>query len=267
MKPTFLHQNRPLITGMILKDTPDKIRYAVKNAIYDGADALGIQLERLGKEYKTEENYKRIFAACAGHPVYITNYRGRENQNRSDEELAEDLLFALRCGATLGDVPGSSFDAESGMFVGLELSAKQSAIDAQMRVIERIHEMGKEALMSSHVNRFLPAETVLEIAFEQQRRGADVVKIVTRSDTEEDMLANLRTTVLLKKELRVPFLFLSSGAYAKIHRMIGPQLGCIGYLAVREHDECAEPTQPTIKAAKAVRDHLDYLPDIVEDVL
>ena len=46
--------------------------------------------------------------------------------------------------------------------------------------------------------------------------------------------------------------------------MIGAQLGCVTYLAVREHDARAVPTQPTIKAAKAVRDHFDYLPDVVE---
>lgn len=70
MKPTFLNQNRPLITAMIQKDNPDIIRLEVKNSIYDGADCLAIQLERLKKEYKSEENYKKIFSACAGRPIY-----------------------------------------------------------------------------------------------------------------------------------------------------------------------------------------------------
>ena len=69
---------------------------------------------------------------------------------------------------------------------------------------------------------------------------------------------------LKKKELKIPFLFLSSGTHSKIHRMIGPQLGCVTYLTVREHDRAAVPTQPTIRAAKAVRDNLDYLPDIAD---
>lgn len=262
MKPTFLNQVRPLITGMILKETPEEICYAVKNSIVDGADCLGIQLERLKKEYKTEEDYKKIFSACAGHPIYITNYRGRNNEGYSDDELAEGLLTALDCGATLGDVMGSMFDDESGMGIGLELSMKQDAIDKQMRLIDKIHEMGKEVLMSSHVLKFTPAETVLEIAYEQQRRGADIVKIVTAANFDEEQMENLRITTLLKKELKVPFLFLSGGTHAKIHRMIGAQLGCVMYLAVREHDECAVSTQPTIKAAKAVRDNFDYLPDI-----
>lgn len=264
MKPSFLHQNRPLITGMILKGDPDSIRFAVKNSIYDGADCLGIQLECLKKEYKTEEEYKRIFAACAGHPIYITNYRGGENTGFTDEELAKELVKALSCGATLGDVPGSLFDTESGMGIGLELSAKQDAIDRQKRLIDEIHSMGKEVLMSSHVLRFTPAETVLEIAYEQKRRGADIIKIVTAANSDEEQMENLRITSLLKKELNAPFLFLSGGTHSKIHRMIGAQLGCVTYLAVQEHDERAVPTQPTIKAAKAVRDHFDYLPDIIE---
>lgn len=263
MKPTFLNQNRPLITGMIWKDNPDSIRFAVKNSIYDGADCLGIQLECLKKEYKTEENYKKIFAACSGHPVYVTNYRGCENSGLSDEELADELVKALACGATLGDVPASLFDSESGMGKGLELSAKRDAIDRQMSLIDKLHSMGKEVLMSSHVWKFLPAETVLEIAFEQKKRGADIAKIVTAANSDEEQMENLRITTLLKKELGIPFLFLSAGTHAKIHRMIGPQLGCVTYLAVMEHDGHAVPTQPTIKAAKAVRDHFDYMPDAV----
>ena len=263
MKPTFLNQNRPLITAMILKDDPDSIRYAAKNSIYDGADCLGIQLEFLPKEYKTEETYKAIFAACSGHPIYITNYRNQKNNGRADDELADELVTALSCGATLGDVPASLFDPDSSMGVGLELSMKPDAIDKQMQLIDKIHSMGKEVLMSSHVLQFAPAETVLEIAREQKRRGADIVKIVTAANSDEEQIENLRITTLLKKELDIPFLFLSGGTHSKIHRMIGAQLGCVTYLAVHEHDARAVPTQPTVKAAKAVRDHLDYLPDIV----
>jgi len=263
VKTTFLNQNRPLITSMILKDNPDSICFAVKNSIYDGADCLGIQLECLKKEYKNEKTYEKIFAACSGHPIYITNYRINENTGFSDEELADELVKALACGATLGDVPASLFDRESGMGIGFELSMKQEVIERQMRLIDKIHSMGKEVLMSSHVLKFTPAETVLEIACEQKKRGADIVKIVTAGDSDEEQMENLRITTLLKKELGVPFLFLSAGTHSKIHRMIGAQLGCVTYLAVREHDERAVPTQPTIKAAKAVRDNFDYLPDDV----
>lgn len=263
MRSTFLNQSRPLITGMILKDDPDSIRFAVKNSIFDGADCLGIQLERLKREHRTRECYRKIFAACGGRPIYVTNYRGHENTGLTDEELAEGLLTALDCGATLADVPASAFDMESGMGIGLELSVKPEAVDKQRCLIERIHGMGKEVIMSSHVFRFTHAETVLEIAFEQQRRGADIVKIVTAGNSVEEEMENLRITTLLRKELKVPFLFLSGGTHSKIHRMIGPQLGCVMYLTVLEHDECAVPTQPIIRDAKAVRDSFDFMPDVI----
>lgn len=247
---------------MVLKDNPDAVRFAVKNSIYDGADCLGIQLERIQSQYRNEKTLKEIFAACAGRPIYATNYRGHHNEGRSDEELAAELLVALRAGATLADVPGSWFDAESGFGIGYELSQKPEAIERQMRLIDEIHAMGKEVLMSSHVVRFTPAEEVLTIAREQRRRGADVVKIVCAANSVAEEMENLRITTLLKQELDAPFLFLSGGTHAKIHRMIGAQLGCIGYLAVHEHDHTSVPTQPTIRAAKAVRDNFPYMPDL-----
>ncbi len=257
-KPTFLNQSRPMVTGMVLKDNPDEIRYTVKNSIYAGADAVGIQLCRIKREYKTEENYRSMFAAAAGRPVYVTNYRYAQNTGMTDEECMEELLTALRCGATLADVMGDTFSQAD-----MELTTDENAIRKQMELIDEIHAMGKEAVMSSHVYRFIPAETVVEIALEQQRRGADIAKIVTGSNSDEELIENLRITTLLKKELEIPFLFLSGGSHSKLHRMVGPQLGCCTYLAVYEHDKDAVTTQPTIAAAKAVRDHLDYMPDIV----
>ena len=263
MKPTFLNHQSPLITGMVLKKTPDEIRFRIKNSIYDGADALGIQLCFLNKEFKTEDNYRKIFAATAGRPIYVTNYKQGENAAFSYDECADELLSALKCGATLGDVPASFFDDESGMGIGYELTTKQISIDKQLHLIDKIHRMDKEVIMSSHVMKFISAEEVLQIAYEHKRRGADISKIVTAANSDEEQMENLRITALLKKELDIPFLFLSNGTHSKIHRMIGPQLGCVTYLAVHKHDERAVPTQPTIRAAKAVRDNFDFLPDII----
>ena len=122
----------------------------------------------------------------------------------------------------MGNVPASLFDSENGMGIGLELSMKQDAIDCQMRLIDKLHSMGKEVLMSSRVLKFASAETVLEIAHEQQRRGADVVKIVTAANSDEEQMENLRITTVLNMELNIPIMFLSDGTYSKIHRMIGP---------------------------------------------
>ena len=62
MKPTFLNQTRPLITAIINRDAePRDISYEMKNAIYDGADAIGVQLCKLKPENRTEERAARVW--------------------------------------------------------------------------------------------------------------------------------------------------------------------------------------------------------------
>ena len=258
MKPSFLHSSKPFIIGMTLKRTPSEAIYNIKNCIYAGADGIAVQLCKMEKQYKTKEELSRVFAAAAGRPIYVTNYRWSENADRTYEECAEELVMAMEAGGTLADVPGDFFCEDK----EYQMTDNEEAIEKQMALIDRLHKMGKEVLMSAHVFRFLPAEKVLEIAKEQVRRGADIVKIVAGANSEEEEMENLRITALLKKELSVPFIFLAAGTHSKILRMIGPMLGCFACFAVYEHDSNAVLTQPTVAAAKAVRDNFDYLPDI-----
>ena len=127
----------------------------------------------------------------------------------------------------------------------------------QMDLIEELHKCGAEVLMSSHVRKFIPAERVLEIAREHERRGADICKIVTGGYTMEQQIENLRITNLLKENLNIPFLLLSDGeGECRILRRIGGQLGCCMYLCVHEYDEYATPAQPLLRDVKAIREIL-----------
>ena len=92
---------------------------------------------------------------------------------------------------------------------------------------------------------------------EQQRRGADVVKIVTGAETMEQQIENLRIAGLLKEELSVPFLFLCGGE-CSILRRLGWKLGCSMILCVYEHDAASTFSQPLLKIAKQIRDGLGF---------
>jgi len=111
--------------------------------------------------------------------------------------------------------------------------------------------------LSSHLYKYAPADRVLEIAFEQKRRGADIIKIVTAADTMEQQIENLRITNLLKQELGAPFLFLSGGV-STIHRRLGMKLGCCMSLCVYEHDELSTASQPLLSIMKTIRDDIDF---------
>ena len=107
--------------------------------------------------------------------------------------------------------------------------------------------------MSSHVLKYTPAERVLEIALEHQRRGADICKIVTRADNMEQQIENLRIITLLKKELDIPFLFLCGGE-CRILRRIGAKVGSCMTLCVYEHDTLATPSQPLLRDVKTLKE-------------
>ena len=248
---TFLSSN-PLLTVMLQCNTPEVAIGRIRNANCLGAEAYGLQAESLLPEYQTPEVFKKIFSEMGGRPVYVTNYRGAHNKGKTDEELAEGLLTLARSGATLCDVMGDYFCPHPE-----ELTDDQSAIEKQMVLIDQLHGEGAEVLMSSHVLKFTPAERVLEIAREQVRRGADIVKIVTGAETMEQQIENLRITDLLKRELGAPYLFLSGGK-SSIHRRLGMKLGCCMGLCVYEHDHLSTKAQPLLTTLKTIRDGIDF---------
>ena len=252
MSKTFLNKSNPMLTVMLQCETPETAIGRIRNANCLGADAYGLQAESLKPEYQNVNTYKRICAEGNGRPFYVTNYRTANNNGKTDEELAEGLITLAESGADLVDIMGDMFCRHPE-----ELTDNEEAIKKQIELIDKIHSFGAEVLMSSHLYKFAPAERVLEIALEQKRRGADIIKIVTGADNMEQQIENLRITDLLKRELGAPFLFLSCGENS-IHRRLGIKLGCCMSLCVYEHDALSTPMQPLLSTMKLVRDTIDF---------
>ena len=247
-KPTFLNYERPLLTVMVQAETPGRIKELIDASVPEGAEAFGMQLCKMKPEYRTEETYKSLFEYAGDLPVYVTNYRHSFNKEKTDEELSRELIELAECGATLCDVMGDYFAPREG-----EFTTDPEAVSKQKKLIDELHKRGAEVLMSSHVMKFTPAERVLEIALEHQRRGADICKIVTGAESMEQQIENLRIINLLKENLDIPFLFLSAGE-SRIVRRIGGVLGCCMYLCVHEYDSLATKSQPLLREIAAIRD-------------
>ena len=248
---TFLTYERPLLTCMVQADNPDRIKELIDLSRPEGAEAFGMQFCQMKKEYRNKKTYRELFEYASPLPVYVTNYRNySSNAGKSDEVLAAELVELAECGATLCDVMGDYFDLCEG-----ELTMDEEAVKKQMKLIDELHKRGAEVLMSSHVIKFTPAERVLEIALEHQRRGADICKIVTGAENTDQQIENLRIINLLKENLKIPFLFLSGGE-CHIMRRIGGSLGCCMYLCVHEYDEYATKAQPLLHDIKIIRDVL-----------
>ena len=249
MKKTFLEYDHPLLVSMVQADNPDRIKELIDKSIPDGAEAFGMQLCRLKPEFRNTRTYNDIFS-YSDMPTYVTNYRYGYNEGKTDEQLGEELLEIAKCGPTLCDIMGDLYDKHPD-----ELTVDKQAVDKQIDLINRLRQKGVEVLMSSHIYRFTPAERVLEIALEHQKRGADISKIVTGAETMEQQIENIKIANLLKQNLKIPFLFLSTGE-SRILRKIGGELGSCMYLCVCEHDEFSTPAQPLLKNVKAIRDNM-----------
>ena len=213
MKQSFFENDKALLTVMVQADNTDRIKELIDKSVPEGAEAFGMQFEQLKSEYRTKEVYKDLFAYAKDKPVYVTNYRHTSNEGKTDDMLAAELVELAGCGADLCDVMGDYFDRQPD-----EVAVDKTAIEKQKELIRKIHDKGAKVMMSSHVLKYIPAEKVLEIALEHQKRGADICKIVTGADTME--------------------------------------LGCCMYLCVHEYDALATPAQPLLKQLKTIRDNI-----------
>ena len=184
---SFFNNDKATLTVMVQANNPARIKELMDKAVPSGAEAFGIQFEQMLPEYRTPEVYRDLFSYAEGRPLYVTNYRDKQNSGKSDVELSDELVEFAECGADLCDMMGDYFDRQPD-----EVAVDENAINKQIKLINRIHEKGAKVLMSSHVTKYTPAERVLEIALEHQRRGADISKIVVGADNMEQEIENLK---------------------------------------------------------------------------
>ena len=251
----FTDNKKPTLVSMVTEETVKSAQAFVANSLYGGADALGFGLGFLKKEHRNKEDLSEIFKMCAGRPVYLYSYPEVNSAGFTHEECAEYLLLAAECaleyGVVLCDIMCDMFGKVPGGF-----SDDPEVIKRQMALADKIHSMGGEVLYSVHHLTYLGEEEILRQAKEQVRRGADVVKIVTKAETEEEFISNLAVIQKIKREIKQPLIYLSGGKYSYTVRQIGIAFGVDICLCVEHYNELTYKLQPSLAASKAIRDNL-----------
>ncbi len=253
MKATFLNYEKPLLCAMIQATTPEKAIKKIKDSLADGAEALGVQLCKLKREYRTKEILKEIFDACEGKPIYVTSYRHHESEGYTDEDCASLLLLAIDAGATLCDVMGDMFARDT----YYELTRNEEAIQKQKALIDEIHKRGGEVLMSSHTMKNISCGECEMIAKAHIERGADIIKIVNRAESKSEIPQYIEAIQKITASTDKKLLLLVSGE-GQIIRYIGPNFGVCMYLCVAYHGELDTPEQPVLKNLKQLRDNIRF---------
>lgn len=261
LKKSFFNRQTPCITLLITGKSIEEMIIAARKAEYNGANAIAVELCQLPEEARTIENYKYLMSEV--HlPFMFILYRNDTVCGKDDEARQKYLLDAAEAGAEVIDVMGDLFDPSP-----RELTFNKEAIAKQKKLIEEIHARGAKVVMSSHMSgEFLTKEEVLAHLQEQSSRGADILKIVTRAATEEELQEVIATTMYLNKKLTKPFIHLCNGKFMRLHRFLSPALGSTVAFAVNDSEYPSHLyRQPTIPALKAVLENLHWHLDDVQE--
>lgn len=251
---------RPLLVCSVTDFCDTDLISTFRNAIFDGADGFLIHMERLKPEFQNRETLKRIFDFAEDKPILTLNYR--TSSSKTDDELAALQYEAIEAGAGCVDVMDDMFGKRVN---GLEIP--EEAEKKQLDYIARIHERGAQVMISSHIWEYLPPDRIFAHAQKLKERGADIVKIANRIETEDQLLEGMKATVMMRRQLGAPFLHIMMGQYGKVHRALAPTLGSAMVLCVQRYTPVGHKDKPLLRATRALYDNLDWKPtrDIISE--
>ena len=252
MEKSFAKLNSPVAVGVIRERTVNGAIAMIKKAELAGATALDLHLSCLDKEFQTADAIRMISSSTA-LPILALNYNQKYDMSPagfSEEERVNLLLTALDGGCAAIDMQGYTFDLKSksgyygdknysfGAGNPCEIVTDKEVIEKQKNLIEQVHGLGKEVLLSTHPYIPMSTEQVVDLAKFLDERGADVIKIVTRCDTDEQLGEAFQTMLALKNtELKGRISFHCCGKKGKPTRIFNPMLGWYLCFCVPEFTE------------------------------
>jgi 3-dehydroquinate dehydratase type I len=253
MKPSFVNHQKPFLTSVITEETPEQSLYAIRTSEFDGAEAYLYDLRELDVKFHTKEVLSRIFLST-DKPVMVFYYRNRPHIPQvTDEQRAAAYLLSVEAGASAVDIIGDLFDPSS-----LELSRNPAAMAKHRELIKEIHDRGGEAMLSNHALVPMTTAQVLDHAKVLEDQGPDMVKIVSKADSEETLVEAFKTTLELKRQLKVPFIYIAMGNFGQIHRIFGPMLGSACCFCVPYYNKDSTWEQPLLRSTRQVFDNITF---------
>ena len=261
----------PALAGVVREKNIRGAIAEIKNCKYDGATMIDLHASCL--EDTSVESLKKIISSSA-LPVLALNYNSTykwENAGFSEEERVASYLRAVEAGAAGIDMQGYTYHlpSKSG-FCGedrysftkgnpKEIVTDEAIISKQCELIEKVHAMGAEVLLSCHPGIVMNCEQVVELALFLEKRNPDIIKIVTKSENEDDLTESIKTMMVLKKEIKTPISYHTNGNAGMLSRIINPLLGGQIAFCVDRYNEGSTMEQIDLKTAAAVVENMKKL--------
>ena len=261
----------PALAGVVREKNIRGAIAEIKNCKYDGATMIDLHMSCL--EDTSVESLKKIISSSA-LPVLALNYNSTykwENAGFSEEERVASYLRAVEAGAAGIDMQGYTYHlpSKSG-FCGedrysftkgnpKEIVTDEAIISKQCELIEKVHAMGAEVLLSCHPGIVMNCEQVVELALFLEKRNPDIIKIVTKAENEDDLTESIKTMMVLKKEIKTPISYHTNGNAGMLSRIINPLLGGQIAFCVDRYNEGSTMEQIDLKTAAAVVENMKKL--------
>ena len=258
----------PALAGVVREKTKERAIAEIKTFEQDGANMIDLHMSCL-EDYNVE-NLREIISNSA-LPILALNYNFTtdwKDIGLSEEERTQTFVDAIKMGAAGVDMQGYTFDiASKENFCGedkysftkgnpKEIVTDEKIISKQCEFIEKIHRLGGEVLLSCHPGIAMNTEQVVDLALFLEKRGADIIKIVTIANNEQEMAESIKTILCLKKELKTPVSYHAGGEFGGLTRIVNPALGGQIAFCVNGESKNATPGQLDLKTAKKAIDNL-----------
>ena len=270
---------QPFVCCVLIDDTTvDGMLRTMKLAEYEGADAFVLELQGLDSDQRSPEALRPLFRQ-ATRPIF-TVYRRYSIRGTTFVPAELDEAARMRAQLDLLDLGSIGFDMELDTFdprpgppahtdegkrynldrssAPREVSHEPRAVEQQMRLIDEAHRRGGEVLASAHTLTRMTPEDAVGLGRLAVERGADALKIVQFCASYEDALEALQTSVLLKRELPIPFVHMAMGEYGKLVRAFAPMFGSMLVFARRDYAPGSFLDQPPLKSMRALFDSVDF---------
>ena len=271
MKQKISKLASPALAGVVKARSVRGAIAEIKNCLCDGATMIDLHMSCLDSP---DEQSLRYIMESTKLPVLALNYNVKcdfRDAGYDEEARAELFLRSVRAGASAIDMQGYTFHLPSkNGFCGedkysftkgnpKEIVTDPDVIARQCAFIDEVHSMGAEVLLSCHPDIAMTSDRIVELALFLEQRKPDVIKIVTKAFTDEDLAHSINAMIMLKKEVKTPVSYHASGPSGAPTRMINPILGGHMIFCVDRFDESSTMEQVDLRAAKAIVDNINKI--------
>lgn len=262
MKKSFANLEPPVLAAVIKEKTKENAINAIHKAEANGAMAFDLHLSCLENKYRTTECIRQI-VDCTDKPMLGLNYNldiDTGSYESTEEERVGLLMLATKAGIAAVDLQSYTFDlASKTKYAGdadeiftkgnpNEVVTDKKIIAKQKALIDELHSMGVEVLLSCHPRIHMNTEQVIALAKYMENRNPDIIKIVTLAENEEQAAEAFSTMVELKKAITDRKIhFHCAGQAGKITRVVNAMLGTYLAFCVDEYTKGQDREQLFLK--------------------